>query len=106
MLLDRASAEPVCFWHRLTGLPCPTCGTTRALRALFDGHIADAFRLQPLAMGAGALLLGLSAFDAFGVIVFRRVVRVALSTRERRLLFGLALAAVLLNWIYLVRTLS
>lgn len=38
------------------GLPCPTCGYTRALRALVSGHVAAAFSLQP---AAGLIYLGL-----------------------------------------------
>src|SRR5437867_1234411 len=42
----------VCPFHALTGLPCPTCGTTRALAALCTGHLAAALAWNPLAAAA------------------------------------------------------
>ncbi|MFN2431880.1 MAG: DUF2752 domain-containing protein [Gemmatimonadota bacterium] len=53
---------PPCPFRSLTGFPCPTCGTSRALLALAHGAAAEAFRIQPLAtllvlaaLAAGAL---------------------------------------------------
>jgi Protein of unknown function (DUF2752) len=31
------------------GIPCPSCGTTRAARALLDLDVAGAFRIHPVA---------------------------------------------------------
>jgi hypothetical protein len=39
---------PRCWLYQTTGLKCPGCGATRALHALLNGHVADAFRLNPL----------------------------------------------------------
>lgn len=39
---------PPCVFHKLTGLNCPGCGTTRALHQLLHGHIGAAFRLNPM----------------------------------------------------------
>ena len=39
---------PPCMFHKLTGLNCPGCGTTRALHQLLHGHIGAAFRLNPM----------------------------------------------------------
>lgn len=35
---------PPCWWHALTGLQCPACGTLRAAHALLHGHVAEALR--------------------------------------------------------------
>ena len=43
-----ASVYPPCLFHRVTGLWCPGCGSTRALHQLVHGHPAAAFRLNPL----------------------------------------------------------
>ena len=39
---------PVCFFHKTTGLLCPGCGALRALHQLLHGHLAAAFRFNPV----------------------------------------------------------
>ncbi|MBQ7443157.1 MAG: DUF2752 domain-containing protein [Bacteroidaceae bacterium] len=65
-----------CPFHVLTGLDCPMCGGQRMVVALIDGHVAEAFWLNPfLFVGAPALALwcwwadGLSARAALVVLV-------------------------------------
>jgi hypothetical protein len=42
------SFYPVCWFYRTTGLLCPGCGSLRALHQLLHGHLATAFRFNPL----------------------------------------------------------
>ena len=50
-----------CPLYTLTGLKCPACGSTRAIRALLHGDWAEAYQqnrmLAPELLGAGGLLL-------------------------------------------------
>jgi hypothetical protein len=39
---------PVCLFYTVTGLSCPGCGALRASHQLLHGHLAEAFRLNPL----------------------------------------------------------
>jgi|SRR5208337_2725222 len=39
---------PVCFFHKTTGLLCPGCGALRAMHQLLHGHLATAFRFNPV----------------------------------------------------------
>lgn len=43
---------PSCRFKEFLGLPCPTCGGTRAFAALSQGDLAGALRLNPLATSA------------------------------------------------------
>ena len=47
----------LCPLKRLTGIPCPSCGTTRACLLLLNGHPRAAFAMQPFALIAIPLLL-------------------------------------------------
>jgi len=39
---------PICFFHQTTGLLCAGCGSLRAMHQLLHGHLATAFRFNPL----------------------------------------------------------
>ena len=51
-----------CAIRQLTGLPCPTCGATRALAALASLDPFTAFRLNPLLTAATFATLALPFF--------------------------------------------
>ena len=94
---------PVCMFHRLSGLPCPSCGTFRCFALLARGQWAAAFRMQPLAVAIVCAALGYTLYSL--VVVAGRLPRArvsGVSRAERRLAAGVIAAAVLLNWIYLI----
>ncbi len=92
----------MCAWHRLTGLPCLTCGSTRAAAALLAGDPCLALRLQPLmVVGGAAALAALSAYS-WCLLARRRVVSLRLGPPERRLAWAVLAVLVALNWAYLV----
>ena len=41
---------PPCIWRMLTHVPCPGCGLTRSIRALWHGDIVLSFRYHPLGL--------------------------------------------------------
>ena len=92
----------LCLFHRLTGLPCLTCGSTRAAAALASGDVAGAFARQPLAVAVAACLVAASALYSAFLVLGRRVVAVRLEPVERRLACLAIVALALLNWLYLV----
>ena len=53
-----------CTFRKLTGVPCPTCGTTRSALAMLDLDLISAFQVNPLATLVGA------AFIAGGAAAF------------------------------------
>jgi hypothetical protein len=52
---------PICFFHQTTGLLCPGCGALRALHQLLHGHLAAAFRFNPMLVVSLPLCLWLGA---------------------------------------------
>jgi ABC-type Co2+ transport system permease subunit len=95
---------PRCTFHAVVGLPCLTCGSTRAALAVAHGEIAQAWHHNPLA----TLALGaLTVFDAYAfVVLVSRAPRLRVgfsSAASRRASLALLLCAALLNWLYLIR---
>jgi hypothetical protein len=96
--LRGAEAPFTCHFRLLTGHPCPTCGTTRMVLALAQGRLAWAWQCNPLMfllLTVGLLLLGVR-------VVFRRRLVWPAAARHRGLLIILGVAALLLNWLYLL----
>jgi len=52
---------PRCYFKALTGWSCPGCGGLRAVHQLLHGHVAQAFRLNPLFVLATPIFLAWSA---------------------------------------------
>ncbi len=88
----------LCTFRRLTGYPCPGCGTTRVGLGVLRGDIAGALAANPLVFvicAAAVLLLALR-------IVFRtRVVWITSRAAERYVAAAIVLT-VAANWLYLL----
>ena len=98
--LDRLSFG-ICLFKLATGLPCLSCGTTRALGHLAHGDLAGALLLNPLFATGVLLLLALGAAEA--VLRLRgRVLRLALSDGQARNAWIALAAFALANWAWLV----
>ncbi len=88
----------LCAFKHLTGLPCPTCGSTRGLRCLIEGRVGQAWRKNPLVFTA----LGVAAAALLFRAVCGRRVRLCLTRRQRKLAWAIAAAALLGNWAYVI----
>ena len=51
------SIQPFCVFHRVTTLPCPACGTTRATVLLMQGRICDAVQTNPFSIVTTLIVL-------------------------------------------------
>jgi len=98
--LDRLPMA-LCYVKVLTGLPCPTCGSTRALGRLFALDMAGAFAMNPLTALA-ALTLGAWAVADLVLLPRRRALGLEVAPRTGSLLRVAAVAAIALNWAYLL----
>lgn len=95
-----APLMPACPLRTLTGVPCPTCGSTRAGLALLHGDLPNALRLNPLAtVAAVAFLLG-GALVPVWVGLVQRVPD--LPSRWPPGLRIAVLAAIVANWLWLL----
>ncbi|MDR0922738.1 MAG: DUF2752 domain-containing protein [Hungatella sp.] len=85
-----------CLFHSLTGLYCPGCGGTRAVRSLLQGDLRMSFQYHPLVLYAVfALFLELFLW------AFAKGRRNPLEYRKRARILILAGAAITaVNWIF------
>lgn len=100
-LVESGAYSPgVCGVKQVFGLPCLTCGATRATVSLFHGHVFEALRFQPLIILA---YLGLTIWALVSAwALFRHIsLRLELSDREDLLLKVAVGGLPVLNWAYL-----
>jgi len=93
---------PVCVFHELTGLPCVTCGITRCAIQFFHGHFVAALKWNPLMF---TFLCGMTAYDLYAFAMLTTRVprfRIAFRQAEKKYLRGVVIAALAVNWIYLL----
>ena len=93
-----AQGMPACPFREVLGVPCLTCGSTRALLALARFDVVGALSWNPLAAAAGILLV-LGGLAALGAALAGREVETPRPTPALRAALALAVAA---NWVFLV----
>lgn len=96
-------AHSPCVLKTIVGLPCPTCGSTRAAMLLFKGRIREALAMHPLIFLSLILIL-LTALSLGRLYAGLPTLLDRASERGRRLLRILLLAiAALYGIVYVVR---
>ena len=62
---------PFCWFHSMTGLPCPGCGLTRSVLAIGSGEFAAAWQFNPFGYLVYAVLLVLVVLPLLGRVAPR-----------------------------------
>lgn len=95
------SLAPGCVLKGLTGVPCPTCGSTRALVHLSHGDIVLAFLMNPLVTIAliGAVLSFLTSLITLAFDLPR--ITCLLTDKEKSLARAAVVMLLLAQWAYL-----
>ncbi len=89
-----------CPLRENTGIPCPTCGGTHCLLALFNGHIAEALVANPFVV-AGTLALGLWVlYGLVATAIPSLRISMTLSSREKRTASFLAILLFVGTWVW------
>lgn len=89
-----------CTFRRLTGIPCPSCGTTRTALALLDFDLHTAFLTNPLATIIGVVFV-VGGLAALVWVLFRGPMPVS-GLRWTRPWSVATIVLILINWIYLI----
>lgn len=92
---------PVCYFKAFSGLPCPTCGSTRAMARLFAWDVGGALAMNPLVTLAVLVILLWAVADLL-LFARGRALSVEVSPVIATILRVAALALLIANWAYLV----
>lgn len=95
-----------CLFKMLLHVPCPSCGATRAVMAVFRGDVAGAFCLNPLGLLLAAGLVVLPVW-LLADLLRRRATLYRLFMRmdtllQRRRAFVVFSCVVLVNWAWVL----
>lgn len=92
--------QPFCPLKKLIGIPCPGCGSTRAILYLSKGRFREALYMNPLALLV-ALFCAIAYFWAFAdLLKNRNTLEIFLTTPLSPKYLPLLLIPILLNWIF------
>lgn len=91
----------VCLFKAMTGLPCPTCGSTRAAGCLARGDVMGALAMNPLTTVA---LFGLLLWAVADLVLLTRgrAVDLTVSPRVSQVLRVAVVVALVVNWAFLI----
>lgn len=91
----------ICVFKALTGCPCLTCGTTRAVGRLAMGDLGGALSMNPLAAAAGLAVVPW-AFADLVLLPRGQALELTLSPRAGRVARWATVVALLANWAFLI----
>lgn len=101
VFVKHLNGESFCIFKHLTGIPCPGCGISRGLAAIFTGHFVKACQYNllsyPIAIGSFIIVIWnvvdlLKGKDTY-LEAFHRI-------KLNPILIVLLVIFVLLNWVH------
>jgi len=92
----------ICIMKHTTGIPCPSCGSTRSVQAILQGNFSQALHWNPLGF---LLILGLFTLPAWifydiltgNTSLFRFYTKVETGFKQKKIAIP-AIALILINW--------
>ncbi len=89
-----------CQFKEFTGYPCPTCGTTRLVLALYNFDLISAFKYNPFMFLLG-VILGLWSLTGFLPVFFKKKLEISLTEKEKKIIIRVIVSLFFVNWLYL-----
>ena len=94
----------VCVFKRVTSLPCPSCGTTRAVSHLFNGEIMKSLYLNPFGIIVGVIMTVFPCWIIWDFIAKKQTfynfyIKIENIIKKKKIAIPL-IVLVILNWIW------
>lgn len=94
----------VCIIKNVTGFPCPSCGTTRAVTLILEGKFIESLLLNPFGILVAIVMTIFPFWILIDIILkkesFFRMYKKAEATIRKPWLASILILLVLLNWIW------
>ena len=95
----------VCPINRVTGIPCPSCGSARSIVLLLEGNLYGAVMTNPLGYFAAFLLIVLPVWVALDLVrkresLYRSYLNAESWLKRHKWVAALLVFLVLANWIW------
>jgi len=94
----------ICLFKQLTGIPCPSCGSTRSVLSLLRGDVTGALIWNPFGFILISILLISPGWVLYDVITQKQSLLNFYKKSEqflrRKWVLFMAIGLVLLNWIW------
>ena len=94
----------VCLVKNVTGFPCPSCGSTRAMVALWNGDLGGVIRFNPIGLLLAVVLLVAPWWVSYDLLTGRRTLAMRFSQAEgfmqQKWVAAPAIFLLLLNWLW------
>jgi hypothetical protein len=102
---SEGETEAFCPIKKITGIPCPSCGTTRSVLLLTKGHFTDAIHTNPLGLVAGGFLLLAPFWLVYDLLKRRNSAWMIYCWTENKIrsnifVYSSLIALVAINWIW------
>lgn len=95
---------PVCVFKKVTTLPCPSCGSTRSMKAILEGDLVAGFSWNPMGYLLLMMLLVVPWWLLYDLLMKRdtlhRVYRQAEQMVLKPVILWPGLVLVIVNWIW------
>lgn len=94
----------VCLIKSTTGVPCPSCGSTRALMALGQGKLREAILINPLALLLATMMITIPVWIIYDLLNNKNSFYLFYSKAElflrKKWMATTAICLIFLNWIW------
>ena len=94
----------VCIIKNVTGYPCPSCGTTRAVTLLLEGRIIDSILLNPFGIVVAIIMTLFPIWILTDIFLKKETFYIWFKKTEATIrkpwIASILILVVLLNWIW------
>lgn len=93
-----------CLFKRITNIPCPSCGTTRAVQEIVQGNIISSLWINPFGLIVASIMFCAPLWIIYDYLAKKETfhtfyLKIESIIRTRKVAFFLILL-VLLNWVW------